>query len=120
MPDLTSPARPYRMGMWIFLVLCIPFLALALAGARRLVNQDLGIFSMAVFFICLAGAVLMGYQSRRLALDDRQRTAKGSMLVIMASMLKEEDSVTLEKIVAKGGPAGEAAALILRNRKTGG
>ncbi len=106
--------------MWIFLVLGIPFLALALAGARRLVEPALGVLSLAAFFGCLLAAVVMGYQSRRLALEERQRSATSSMLVIMAGMLKDEDQASLERIAAQGGPAGTAASLILENRRSAG
>lgn len=118
MAELTSPGRPYRVGMWTFLILAVPFLALAIAGARRVVDPAIGIISMAAFFVCLLAAVLMGYQSRRQALEMRQRKAAGSMLVIMAGMLNQEDDNTLAKIVAKGGPAGDAAAMILENRRS--
>jgi hypothetical protein len=39
------------------------------------------------------------------------------MLVIMASMLKDQDEETLERIVHQGGPAAEAASMLLKKRR---
>jgi hypothetical protein len=39
------------------------------------------------------------------------------MLIIMAGMLKDESDETLQRIAEKGGPAGDAASMILQNRR---
>jgi hypothetical protein len=41
------------------------------------------------------------------------------MLVMMASMLKEESDEVLERIAAQEGPAGDAASMTLQKRKEG-
>src|SRR5262245_6365264 len=117
MAQLTTSARPYRIGTWVFLVLAIPLLALAFLGLKQVVSREVGVLAITGFFACILMALLFGMRSRRLALEERSRSAAGSMLVMMAGMLNQEDDTTLGKIAAKGGPAGEAAAMLLERRK---
>jgi hypothetical protein len=78
-----------------------------------------GLLSLAGFFFCLVCLILLGYQSRKAALESRAGHAATSMLVMMASMLKEESDEVLERIAAQEGPAGDAASMILQKRKEG-
>jgi hypothetical protein len=103
--------------MVFFILLSLGFLALGLAGARGTLPPQVGLLSLGGFFSCLVCAILLGYQSRKAVLADRSRDAATSMLVMMAGMLKEEDDSTLERIAAKGGPAADAASLILQRRR---
>jgi hypothetical protein len=105
--------------MWLFIVVGIAFLALGLAGARGLVAPEIGVLALGGFFFSLVCAILFGYQSRKAAIAARSRDAATSMLVMMAAMLKEENDETLERIAAKGGPAGDAASMILQRRRGG-
>jgi len=49
--------------------------------------------------------------------EQREREGYGAMLVMIAAQLKDQDDTVLERIVAKGGPAGEAAEMVLRGRR---
>ncbi len=115
---LTDPGRPYRIGTWTLLALSLPLLALAAAGLKGFVLPPVGVLGITGFFACILTALLFGLKARRATMEDRARNAAGSMLIMMAGMLKQQDDATLEGIAAKGGPAGEAAALLLQNRKT--
>jgi hypothetical protein len=103
--------------MWFFVISGVFLLVVALAGGLRIVPPTVGLISLVGFFFCVGCALLLGYQSRRVAMEDRQRGAAGTMLVLMAGMLKNEDDETLEKIAARGGPAGDAASMLLLNRR---
>jgi hypothetical protein len=103
--------------MWFFLVLAILLLAVAIAGARGVVPRMIGLISVGGFFFFLTCAVLLGYQARRAAIHDRDQGTASSMLVLMAGMLKDQDDATLERIAGAGGPAGEAASLLLERRR---
>ena len=103
--------------MWFFALLGLAFLAAALAGARRILPPTIGLLSLAGFFFCLACAILLGYQSRKATLKNRAGHAATTMMIMMASMLKEESDETLERIADKGGPAGDAASMLLQKRR---
>jgi hypothetical protein len=80
-------------------------------------SPTVGLLAVGAFFFCLACAILLGYQSRRATLANRADNARTGMLVLMAGMLKDESEATLQRIAEKGGPAGEAASLLLEQRK---
>ena len=103
--------------MWLFVIMGLAFLGLGFAGARGVFPPEVALLSLGGFFFSLVGVILFGYQSRKTALADRSRDAATSMLVMMAAMLKEENDETLERIAAKGGPAGDAASMILQRRR---
>lgn len=103
--------------MWFFILLGLAFLALALAGARGILPPVVGLLSLGGFFFCLICAILLGYQSRQIALAERSGYAATSMLVIMAGMLKDESDETLQRIADQGGPAGDAASMLLQKRR---
>lgn len=111
-------SRPYRIGTWVFLLLGLPLLALAVAGLKRLVAPAVGGLGLTGFFTCILMALLFGLRARRTTMEDRARNAAGSMLIMLAGMLKEQDDTTLQRFAATGGPAGEAAALLLQRRQS--
>ena len=117
-PNIPSAARAYRLGMWLFILLGLPLVGVAAAGLRGLVIPAVGLLSLTGFFTCLLVAGLFGFKARRLGMEDHQRNTASSMLVMLAGMLNHEDDVTLQRIAAQGGPAGDAAAMLLENRRS--
>jgi hypothetical protein len=61
-------------------------------------------------------AAWFGQQTHKRALADREKASGGAIIVAIAAQLGRQDDAALERIQAKGGPAGEAAALILQGR----
>lgn len=91
-------------------------LALAVAGLYGLIPRGFGLVGIALFGACLVLVAVVGWQSRREMLAVRDEAARGQMIVMIAARLRDEDQATLERMVARGGPAGEAAGLILKGR----
>lgn len=96
-------------------ILLIP----ALRGVRGQLDPIVGILSVGGFLACLLLAALIAHGSRRRILADRERLSRGTMLVTMAQMLNKESDETLERIAGRGGPAAEAASMLLERRKSG-
>jgi hypothetical protein len=103
--------------MWLFLGLGVALIAIAVSGLRGLVEPQVGVAAVTGFFPCLLLAVFFGLKSRRIAAEEREARSAGSMLVLIAGMLKQQDDATLERIAGTSGPAAEAAALLLENRR---
>jgi hypothetical protein len=103
--------------MWLFVIFGLAFAVLGLAGARGTLSPQVGILSLGGFSFCLICAILLGLRSRQAALEGRNLHSATSMLVLMASMLKDQDDKTLERIASKGGPAGDAAQMLLERRR---
>ena len=58
-----------------------------------------------------------GVRAYRRALDDQALSASRSMIVLLAAQLGHQSDEALTRIAGRGGPAAEAAALILRGRR---
>ena len=114
---LTDNARLYRRSMWLVTACGILALAIAIAGARGIVPVAIGIPGGVLFAICILLAGVLGLKMHRQALADREMAARRSMIVLLAATLGKQDDAALERIKTQGGPAGEAAALILEGRQ---
>ncbi len=115
---LTDNARLYRRSMWLVTGGGILALAIAVAGARGNVPVAIGIAGGVLFAISILLAGVLGLKMHRQALADREMAARRSMIVMLAATLGKQDDAVLEGIRTQGGPAGEAAALILEGRQT--
>ena len=113
---LTDNARFYRRFLWLVTGCGILALAIAIAGARGIVPVAIGIVGGVLFAISILLAGVLGLKMHRQALADREMVARRAMIVMLAATLGEQDDTALERITVQGGPAGEAAALILEGR----
>jgi hypothetical protein len=104
--------------MWLVTGGGILALAIAIAGARGNVPVAIGIAGGVLFAISILLAGVLGLKMHRQALADREMAARRSMIVMLAATLGKQDDAVLEGIKTQGGPAGEAAALILEGRQT--
>jgi hypothetical protein len=91
-------------------------LAVAIAGFKEWVPREFTYFGLALFLCCLVVIALIGWRTRTDMLALRDEAARGQMIVMLAARLRDEDAGMLEQMSRRGGPAGEAAALILRGR----
>ena len=114
---LTDNARLYRRSMWLVTGGGVLALAIAFAGARGIVPVTIGIAGGGLFAISILLAGVLGLKMHRQALADREMAARRSMIVMLAATLGKQDDAALERIKTQGGPAGEAAALILEGRQ---
>lgn len=103
--------------MWVVTACGILALAIAVAGARGIVPVAIGIAGGILFAISILLAGVLGLKMHRQALADREMAARRAMIVMLAATLGEQDDTALERITVQGGPAGEAAALILEGRR---
>ena len=116
----TSPRRAYRFGMWGLVALGLPGLFAAFLGARRIIPPPLGVAGGLTFLTCALLGALVGLQARRQMQLQRDRENYSTMLIILANQLRVQDDVVLQRIAGKGGPAGEAAEMVLQGRREKG
>lgn len=91
-------------------------LGVAVAGFRNLLPPAFGVLGIGLFVGCLGLLTLVGLRTRREMLERRDEAARGQMIVLLAARLRDEDGAKLEEMSRKGGPAAEAAKLILQGR----
>lgn len=100
------------------LTLCAGLLVLAaFASLKNWIPRELLGSILFMFIAMMMSAVWSGLRHRQEILAEREKASGGVMIVAIAAQLGRQDDETLERIRAKGGPAGEAAAMILRERK---
>ena len=110
-------AQPYRLAMWSVFLLGVGGIGAAVGAARGRLPPAWGILGLGVFLACVVGAGWLGWKTHRQTVADREMESRRSMIVMLAVQLGRIDTPQLDGIAAKGGPAGEAASLILQGRK---
>lgn len=113
---LSAGARDLRgatraVGFFAFVMLGGAFAAYKGWLLKTLVPPFMGLFVASALT-----ALWIGAKAHKKALEDRERESGTAMILAIAVQLGKQDDASLEKIKAKGGPAGEAAGMILQGR----
>jgi hypothetical protein len=115
--NLSEGAQSFRTGMRAMIGLALVALSLAFAGMKGWVARKSVPSSLLLFAGATIGAGWSGIKGHRRALADRERASGQFMIVAIAAQLGRQDEETLREIAGKGGPAAEAAELILEGRR---
>lgn len=107
--DLRGATR--AVGFLAFAMLCGAF-----AAYKGWLLRTLGPPFIGLFVASALTAMWLGLKAHKKALEDRDRESGTAMILAIAVQLGKQDDASLEKIKAKGGPAGEAAGMILQGR----
>lgn len=103
--------------MWLVAVAGLPGVLLAMRGAQGRVPLWLGFVGALLFMVAIAAAAVLGIKMHRQTLADRAMQSRRAMIVMIAAELGEQSDEQLESIQTQGGIHGEAAGMILQNRK---
>jgi hypothetical protein len=114
---LSQGAQEYRRAMWLSVLMGVAGFVVGIGAIRGSVAPSLGTLGFTVGVGALVLAAWFGLQVRARTLADREREASGTLTVLLAAQLRDRDDATLETMAQRGGPAGEAARLILQGRK---
>ena len=113
---LSDAAREYRGAMWILAGVAVAGYAVGIAGVRGSVPRIAGLLGLSLGVAATVVAFFFGLRAHRRALTDQEISSRRSMIVLLAAELGNKDDETLASIVRRGGPAAEAAKLILKGR----
>lgn len=116
-PPVSDEAQRYRIGMWVLLAVGAVNLMVAFRGIRGGLPRASGVIAAVAFLLCIVAAGWLGLKGARRGLEDREMQSRRDMIILLAVQLGKQDDDTLERIAGKGGPAGEAATMILNGRK---
>ena len=114
---VTDNARRYRRLMWLVALAGLPALFLAIRGIQGRAPFGIGLAGAIVFLLAIATAAGLGLKMHRQTIADREMHARRAMIVMMAASLGEQSDEKLERIESQGGVSGEAAGMILSNRR---
>jgi hypothetical protein len=113
---LSEAARGLRATTRLAVVLAALLLLATLAAARNWIPRELGSVALPLFLASVLTAIWFGVKAHRRALADREIESGRAMIVAIAAQLGRQDDASLERIKTRGGPAAEAAGMILQGR----
>ena len=106
----------YRAGMWLLAVLGLLNLWIALDNART-GSSSSGLTALVIFFVCISAGGWLGLaRARQLRLARDHQSRRDAILLLVAELSRHDDN-TLAGIARHGGPAGEAAVIVLQGRR---
>jgi hypothetical protein len=114
---MSETARSLRISARLALGLCILCAAVALAGVKGWLPAAIGLGFRPLALAAAILAVWLGTRAHRRALADRELESSRAIIVAIAAQLGKQPDETLERIRTQGGPAGEAAGMILQGRR---
>ena len=116
---MAAPASEYRAMQWFFTLVGVGAFVPAIRGAQGSLPPMVGIATGVAGMLSLLVGGYFGWKGAQLRIADRARKADAAAMITLAAFLKDKSEAELEAAVAKGGPAGEAAALVLERRRHG-
>ena len=114
---LSDAAREYRSAMWLLAAIAVVAYAVGYASVRGAVPRLVGLVGVSVAVATSVVAFFLGLRAHRRALTDQEISSDRTMIVLLAAQLGNKDDETLASISRRGGPAADAAALILKGRR---
>ncbi len=113
-----TPPRLSRALMWLFVILAVAWLVVAVRAARV---GDTAVMASGFLgtALLLGVAAWIGIRGARLKARQQAAQARHAASMILLAELGRHDDATLERIAASSGPAAEAALMILQGRHLG-
>jgi len=113
---LSEGARDLKLSTRLMGMLAGVLAVASIAAFKGWLPQAFGTPFVSLFIACALTSAWFGLKAHRRVLEDREKESGRAMIVAMAVQLGRQDDAALERIKAKGGPAGEAAGMILMGR----
>ena len=116
---MSKQASEYRGLLWVFTGVGLICFYTAYLGARGKLPPMYGLMGGLCGVLCLFTGAYFGWKGAQIRIAERAKKADAIALITLAAVLKDRDEAELLGVIAKGGPAAEAAALVLERRKIG-
>jgi hypothetical protein len=114
---MSEEARALRTAMRWALLIAAAGLALIFAATQAWVPKATVVPALLLFLLGSAASIWLGFRSHQRALADRARGGRLAMIIAIAAQLGKQDDATLARIAAQSGPAGEAARMLMAERR---
>lgn len=109
--------RGYRIGMWLLFLIGLLNLIASIRGLRSERAAGSGSVGLVIFFLCVGLGGWLGLLGARRVRRGRDQQSRTDAILLLVSELSRHDEDTLHRIVRQGGPAGEAAVMVLQGRR---
>ena len=114
-----APRGGYRAAMWLCFAVGLLNLWTAVRSARS-GHASAGGTALVLFFVCLAAGAWFGWRRAVLIRAAQEQQSRGDAILLLVAELGRHEDTTLERIARQGGPAGEAAAMVIQGRRERG
>ena len=114
---LGERAESLRRAMWLMILLTGGLGSITFGALRKLIPPELALPALLLTFAAALGALWCGARGHRRAIEDREGESGRAMVIALATQLGRQDDETLGRLARQGGPAAEAAELILKGRR---
>ena len=115
--DLGAEATRFRTLTRAMLLVGLLLGIAAVAALRGSLPRELAAPALWFGAAAVLAASWTGWRGHQIALEERERASRSGMVIAIATQLARQDDATLQGIVGRGGPAGEAAAMVLAGRR---
>ena len=106
----------YRAAMWLLFAAGVLNLWSAVRNLRS-GNSSSGALGLVIFFGCLAAGAWFGWRRASILAAERDRQSRSDAILLLVAELGKQGDEALERIAKQGGPAGEAAVMVLEGRR---
>jgi hypothetical protein len=116
---MANQASQYRGLLRLFTGVGLFCFYPAYLGGRGVLPPTYGLMAGMVAVLCLFTGAYFGWKGAQIRIAERAKKADAIALITLAAVLKDRDEEELLGVIKKGGPAAEAARLVLERRKGG-
>ncbi len=116
---MSKQASSYRALLYLCSIAGLLCFFVAYKGSKGALSKEMGVTLALLGLVCFLTGAWYGWRGAKVRIEEREKKADALGLVMLAAVLKDKSEAELEVAVAKGGPAGEAAAMVLERRRHG-
>jgi hypothetical protein len=116
---MSKQATQYRVLLYACSLVGVVCFFIAYKGSRGGLSKEMGISLALLGLLSFLAGAWYGWRGAQMRIAEREKKADALALITLAAFLKDKSEEELEVAVKKGGPAGEAAKLVLERRRSG-
>lgn len=116
---MSKQASSYRALLYLCSIAGLVCFYVAYKGSRGGLSKEMGVTLALLGLVCFLTGAWYGWRGAKIRIEERERKADALALVMLAAVLKDKSEEELQVAMTKGGPAGDAARLVLERRRSG-
>ena len=116
---MSKQASSYRALLYLCSIAGLVCFFVAYKGSKGAISKEMGVTLAVLGLVCFLTGAWYGWRGAKIRIEEREKKADALALVMLAAVLKDKSEEELQVAMTKGGPAGDAARLVLERRRSG-